>query len=96
VFREELAITPHLLLEVSAIPVLKNQKKAGTLVILHNITREKRVERMKTEFVSIAAHQLRTPLSAIKWTLKMFTDGDFGKITPKQKEFCLSKILTMN
>jgi two-component system sensor histidine kinase VicK len=95
VFREELAITPHLLLEISAIPVLKNQKKAGTLVILHNITREKRVERMKTEFVSIAAHQLRTPLSAIKWTLKMFTDGDFGKITPKQKEF-MEKIYKSN
>lgn len=86
-FREELAITSHLMLEVSAIPVLKNQKKSGILVILHNITREKRVERMKTEFVSIAAHQLRTPLSAIKWTLKMFTDGDLGKITSKQKEF---------
>ena len=95
VFREELAITPHLLLEVSAIPVLKNQKKSGILIILHNITREKRVERMKTEFVSIAAHQLRTPLSAIKWTLKMFTDGDFGKITPKQKEF-MEKIYKSN
>ena len=95
VFREELAITPHLLLEVSAIPVLKQQKKSGTLVILHNITREKRVERMKTEFVSIAAHQLRTPLSAIKWTLKMFMDGDFGKLTPKQREF-MQKIYKSN
>ena len=95
VFREELALTPNLLLEVSAIPVLKNQQKSGILVILHNITREKRVERMKTEFVSIAAHQLRTPLSAIKWTLKMFTDGDFGKITPKQKEF-MEKVYKSN
>ena len=95
IFREELALTPHLLLEVSAIPILKNRRKSGTLIILHNITREKRVERMKTEFVSIAAHQLRTPLSAIKWTLKMFTEGDFGKITPKQKEF-MEKIYKSN
>ena len=94
-FREELAVTPHLLLEISAIPILKRHRKSGTLIILHNITREKRVERMKTEFVSIAAHQLRTPLSAIKWTLKMFTDGDFGKITAKQKEF-MKKIYKSN
>jgi len=54
---------------------------------LHDITREKKVERLKTEFVSLSAHQLRTPLSAIKWTLRMLLDGDLGELSPEQREF---------
>jgi signal transduction histidine kinase len=82
-----LQISENLILETSAIPILQNKKYLGLLVVLHDITREKTIERIKTEFVSISAHQLRTPLSAIKWTLKMILDGDVGEITPEQKEF---------
>ena len=40
-----------------------------------------------TEFISLAAHQLQTPASKIKWALKTILDEDLGKITNKQKEF---------
>lgn len=86
VFRKELKMHGDLILEVSVISMpRKNQTES--LVILHDITREKRIERMKSEFVSITAHQLRTPLSAIKWTLKMFLEGDLGKVSKEQEEF---------
>lgn len=87
IFRQELTLKENLILEVSTVPIVREEKKTGTLVILHDITREKMIERMKTEFVSLTAHQLRTPLSAIKWTLRMFLDGDLGEITNDQREF---------
>ncbi|MEI6581016.1 MAG: HAMP domain-containing sensor histidine kinase [bacterium] len=40
---------------------------------------------IKSDIVSISAHQIRTSLSAIKWILKMFTDGDLGKLTAEQE-----------
>jgi len=86
IFRKEVEIQ-DLILEVSTVPIMRGEKDLGILVILHDITREKLVERMKTEFVSLSAHQLRTPLSAIKWTLKMVLDGDLGKVNKEQEEF---------
>ncbi len=49
--------------------------------------REHMIEQLKSEFISVAAHQLRTPLSAIKWTFRMLIDGDIGTISDEQKEF---------
>lgn len=87
VFREEVRTEKNLILEVSTFPILREKEKLGTSVILHDISREKLIERMKTEFVSLAAHQLRTPLSAIKWTLRMILDKDLGEITKEQEDF---------
>lgn len=48
--------------------------------------REELVNRAKTEFISIAAHQLRTPLSSTKWVMRMMLDGDVGSITEDQRQ----------
>src|SRR3989339_66582 len=44
------------------------------------------LDKMKSEIISVVALQLRTPLAAIKWTLKILLDEDVGKVTPAQKE----------
>lgn len=41
----------------------------------------------KSDVISISAHELRTSLSALKWILKMFIDGDIGAISTEQKTF---------
>jgi signal transduction histidine kinase len=45
------------------------------------------VDKNKSEFVSMTAHQLRTPLSAIKWTFHMIMNGDLGPVTTDQRSF---------
>lgn len=47
---------------------------------------EEKINDRKSEFISIAAHQLRSPLSGIKWTFKTLLDGDLGALTAEQKE----------
>lgn len=64
----------------------KNHKYLGKMKIFYNLTREKMIDRLKSEFISIAAHQLRTPLSAIKWVIKMVLDGDVGELNVEQEK----------
>ena len=64
----------------------KNKENLGTMKIFYNLTREKMIDKLKSEFISIAAHQLRTPLSAIKWSIRMILDGDAGELNEEQDE----------
>ncbi len=46
----------------------------------------KKLDKAKDEFVSMASHQLRTPLTSVKGYLSMVVEGDAGKVTSQQKE----------
>jgi PAS domain S-box-containing protein len=56
----------------------------GCVVVFHDVTKERQVDKAKTEFVSLASHQLRTPLSAINWYSEMLLSEDVGKLSQKQ------------
>ena len=65
------------------------QKEGLTLLArkLERANRElKKLDRAKSEFLSIASHQLRTPLTAMRGYLSMLINGDFGKLSDQTKK----------
>ncbi|MDO8498672.1 MAG: ATP-binding protein [bacterium] len=55
----------------------------GAAIVVHDVTPSKEADRVKTEFLSIAAHQLRTPLGSMRWNIEMLLNGDMGELSKK-------------
>lgn len=55
---------------VTASPYLQEDRIIGVVVVMHDARKEAEIDRAKNEFVSLASHQLRTPLSIINWHLE--------------------------
>ena len=83
VIKKNIKIIENFILETTIIPMVSEEEKIGTLIVLHNITREKLIDKAKSEFVTLAAHRLRTPISAVKWSLQALLEGELSK---EQKE----------
>lgn len=68
-------------------PLLTNGQTAGAIILFRDITKEREIDQAKTELVSLASHQLRTPLSAINWYAEMLMGQEVGALTDKQREY---------
>jgi PAS domain S-box-containing protein len=70
--------------------MLDHQQQAnGAIIVFQDVTREKEIERSRTEFISMAAHELRTPLTSIMGFLEFcMNPEEFGGFSEaQQKEF---------
>jgi two-component system, OmpR family, phosphate regulon sensor histidine kinase PhoR len=62
------------------------ERNLGTITVLHDITALKKMDQIKSDFVSMVAHEVRNPLNTIMAQLKIMLDGLAGAVSPKQQE----------
>lgn len=59
----------------------------GVVVVLRDITSQKEIEQMKSDFLSVVSHELRTPLHSIKGFVDIILMGKTGEINDLQRDF---------
>lgn len=85
--------------DITVSPIILNDEPVGAVEIMRDITKEKEIDQMKTDFISIASHQLRTPLTALK-TYTHILEGEIeDRLNPRCKNhlgIIHNSILRMN
>jgi len=60
---------------------------AGVVIIFRDASRDRELDEAKSGFISVASHQLRTPLTSIRWYSEMLLSQDAGPLNDSQKDF---------
>jgi signal transduction histidine kinase/GAF domain-containing protein len=68
-----------------------NQEKMNQVIVFHDVTREKEIDKLKSDFIAVVSHELKTPVSAMMGFATLIEDGIAGDITEEQMEY-LNKI----
>lgn len=58
----------------------------GTTTVLHDITAIKKMDQMKSDFVSMVSHEIRSPMNSLLAQIKIILDGLAGDVTDKQRQ----------
>lgn len=85
----ELTAPEHRFFQVYTAPVQGEHGGAviGRIIALRDVTRERELDKMKTEFISVVSHELRTPLTSIKGYTDLLLSGAAGDTSDLQREF---------
>lgn len=77
----------EMVLDVITTKVIDERGKLyGFLKIVHNLTREEELKKTQSDFITVAAHQLRTPLSGLAWSLQTLNDETKDILNSTQKQ----------
>jgi len=77
----------ELILEIITTKVIDEKGKTyGFLRIIHDLTKEELLRKTQSDFITIVAHQLRTPLSGLSWTLELLANKETGSLTSEQEK----------
>jgi len=75
------------ILKARCIPYIDRAgRNVGTITVLQDITTLKRMDQIKSEFVSMVSHEIRSPLNSVLAQMKIILDGLAGEVTPRQQE----------
>ncbi len=88
--RDELVVEldEQLFFQVFAIPLLDMEGfSVGTVILLHDITDLIRLDRLKSDFISIVSHELKTPLTSIRGFVKLLAAQRVGEVNEKQRHY---------
>lgn len=66
--------------------IRQSSRTAGMVIILKNITQFKELDEAKTNFIATVSHELKTPISSIKMSIKLLDDKRVGEMNTEQKE----------
>ncbi len=81
-------------------PLSEGKNFFGAIIVLQDITEERRLDYLKSEFITLASHQLRTPLSAIRWYVELFQEekkslSDNQRLYLKEIDHGLERMVTL-
>jgi len=68
------------------LPVTSKDKVIGKVIILNNITEFQQLDEAKTNFIATISHELKTPISSIKMSLKLLEDKRIGEMNTEQQQ----------
>ncbi len=82
-FSAEIPMPDHRMFKALAAAIQDDARILGTVTVVRDITHEKEVERMKTEFISAVSHELRTPLTSVLGFAKLIAKTFSNEVAPK-------------